>query len=80
MYIWLHVRYPLFLSYFNEFWNFSPNFRKLLRYHGKLSVEAEFPCGRKDRRTDEKGRQTEGHDEAIRNFSNTPTIQHQMRL
>jgi len=32
MYIYLHVKYPLFLSNFNET-NFSPHFRKINKYH-----------------------------------------------
>ena len=32
MYICLHVKYPFFLSYFSETWNFFTDFRKILKY------------------------------------------------
>ena len=50
----LHVKYPSFLSDFNERWSFSTVFRKLLRY--KISwkcVQLEPSCSmRTDGRTD----------------------------
>jgi hypothetical protein len=56
MYINLHVRYQLFLSDFNEIWNFSTDFRKLPKY--KIlwkSVQLEPSCSmRMDGLTDNK--------------------------
>ena len=57
MYIGLHVQYPLFLPDFNETWNFSIDFRKILKYQiSWKSVHlgvALFPAdGQTDGRTD----------------------------
>jgi len=54
MYIGVRVKYPLFLSDFNENWIFSTMFRKILKYHiyENLSCESSVvPCGRIDEQT-----------------------------
>ena len=61
MYIGLHVKYPLFLSYFNEASILSTEFRKILRYQmSRTSVQSEPSCytqtdGRTDRHADRHG-------------------------
>jgi len=54
MYIGLHIKYPLFLSDFNEIWIFSTVFQKLLRYQIKWKfVQSEPKCSmRTEGRTD----------------------------
>jgi hypothetical protein len=59
----LHVKYPIFLSDFNEIWIFWADFRKILKYQiSRQSAHWEAGCYRTDGRT-------EGHDEADSRFS-----------
>jgi hypothetical protein len=55
MYIGFHVKYPLFLSDFNEIWISSPDFQKFwnIKFHENPSVASRVvPCGQTDGRTD----------------------------
>jgi hypothetical protein len=73
----LHVKYPLFLSWFNEILIFSADFRKILKSQvsWKCIQSASSFSVRADRRTD---RQTEGRTNitkltvVFRNFANAP--------
>jgi len=68
----LHVKYPLFLSYFNKTWISSPDFGKILKYEILWkSVQWEPSCSmRTDRLTD--GRTWQSLIVAFRNFVNAP--------
>ena len=64
MYIGLHVKYQLFLSDFNETWNSSTDFRKILKYHIKwksVQWESWYSMG--------SNRRTDSHDEATKCYS-----------
>jgi len=76
-YIYIHIKYPLFLSDFNETWILLTNFRKIHKYRiSWISVKWEPSCSiRTDGRTD---RQKEWQADmtklivAVRNFANVP--------
>jgi hypothetical protein len=65
IYFGLHVKYPLFLTYFYDSWIYSTYFRKkILKYKiSRKSVQWKSSCSmRKDGRTDK-------HDQANSRFS-----------
>ena len=63
MYITFHVKYPLFLSDFNETFSFSAGFRKVVKYQISLTPR---PVGTELFHTD---RWTDTQDEANSRFS-----------
>ena len=69
MYIGFHVKYPLFLSGFNETWISWANFRKIFKYQiSWKSVQCESSCyTRTDRQTDRAKLI-----DAFRNFAKAP--------
>jgi hypothetical protein len=68
MHISLHVKYPLFLSGFNETWIFRPDFWKIysnIKFHENPSSRSrDVPCGRTE--------DTMMLIVAFRNFANAP--------
>jgi len=77
MCIWIHVKYPLFSSDFNENWISSTDFRKILKYHISLQpVRWEPSCSmrtevRTDGRTDRQPAMTKPI-VVFHNFANAP--------
>jgi hypothetical protein len=70
IYIGLHVKYPLFLSDFNETWTFSTDFEKSsnTKFHeNPPSGSRVVPCGRMEWRTDMTNLVV-----AFRNFAKAP--------
>ena len=77
MYVGLHVKYPLFLSRFNETWIFSMEFRKIIRYLISWKfIQWEPSCSmRADRQTDRQIDMTKLI-VRFRNFANAPKNQY----
>jgi hypothetical protein len=75
IYIVLRVKYPLFLSDFNETWIFWTDFREILKFQifkNTCSGSRVVPCGQTERQTDGRTEMTKLI-VAFRNFANAPS-------